>query len=69
MTLGKRKYTEYFSDVLDDLKRPFPLGRIMQQRGFDFESKKCFISTHSKIRGVLPELFKMESFAVVINGF
>lgn len=43
----------------------------MQRRKFDFASKKCSISSSSDIRGVsrLSPLSKMESFAVIINGF
>ena len=52
MTLGTRHSKEHFSDVLDDLKRSFLLGRVMQRRRFDFAPKKCFISSRSDIRGV-----------------
>ena len=65
--LGKRHSKEYFSDVLDDLKRLFS---VQQQRRFDFVSKKCFVNSHSEIRKVypgLPQLSKMESFAVKIK--
>ena len=43
----------------------------MQRRRFDFASKNCFISSHSEIRGVpgLPQLSKMENFAVIINPY
>ena len=70
MTLGKGHSKAHFSDVLDDTGL-FRLGRVMQRRRFDFASKKCFISSRSDIRGVsrIAALSRMESFAVIVNGF
>ena len=47
--LSKRHCKEYFSAVLDDLKRSFS---VQQQLRFDFVSKKCFINSRLEIRGL-----------------